>query len=487
MSQHTTTPDQQTTAQPSLEEQRSQLRELRSATIAHYRPHLKEGPGPIRVMARIVNELQQAARERNISPEIIREELVNRTIGDIDVRGIVECTGEPGGPDDYRTIADDLGIALPGENLHGYTATGKNYLWLRERMQLNERMLLAEGIDIRMYDIFGVGNRILRGWLAEDMQRWNLAVTAANINLSIGAMDGIDKTLRGLAHIARTQQTSTPGILFPEPGFNVPEWQAQSYGYTLHRFTTQPEQHFKLTAAQLTEILATAPDISVIYLTITNNPTAFAYTPAELAALHQVLRRYRTEHERRIYLLADLAYIGTGKPDEDQARMTTFADPDTLQHTIFVSSFSKTYTLTGDRFGYVTCGDPDIAARISVSWTNGTAALPGEWQLRYMAYYQLLHKHPWLGEKLRRFYRLRRSQFITQLQQINQQQQIFAEIYPDDDATVYNWSRLCPGEDAFSVFEKTGIAGVPGSGFGYSDEFIRFSIGVIPITYNATV
>ncbi|BCL82099.1 pyridoxal phosphate-dependent aminotransferase [Ktedonobacteria bacterium brp13] len=471
--------------QLTLEEQRVQLRELRSATIAQYRPHIKEGPGPIRVMARIVNELQQAAHKHDIAQEIIDEELVNRTIGDIDVRGIVECTGEPGGPEDYRTLADDLGIALPGEELHGYTASGENYLWLRERMQMNERMLLTEGIDLRMYDIFGTGNIILRGWLAEDMQRWGIPVTAANVHLSIGAMDGIDKTLRGLAHIARVLHTGTPGILFPEPGFNVPEWQALSYGYTIHRFSTQPEHHFKLSAEQLDQILAKTPDITVIYLTVTNNPTAFAYSAAELEALHEVLRRYRIEQGRHIYIIADLAYIGTGKPAEDKARMETFAAPDILQHTIFVSSFSKTYTLTGDRFGYVTCGDPDIAARIAVSWSNGTAAMPGEWQLRYMACYQLLQERPWLGQKLRQFYHLRRGRLIAQLQRINEQQQVFAEIYPDDDATVYNWSRLCPGEDAFTIFEKTGIAGVPGSGFGYSDEFIRFSIGVIPVETSA--
>jgi aspartate/methionine/tyrosine aminotransferase len=38
-----------------------------------------------------------------------------------------------------------------------------------------------------------------------------------------------------------------------------------------------------------------------------------------------------------------------------------------------------------------------------------------------------------------------------------------------------------PGEDTFSLFEKTGIAGVPGSGFGYRDEYVRFSIGTIPV------
>jgi aspartate/methionine/tyrosine aminotransferase len=109
------------------------------------------------------------------------------------------------------------------------------------------------------------------------------------------------------------------------------------------------------------------------------------------------------------------------------------------------------------------------------------ATLPGEWQLRFMAYYRLLQERPWLAEKLRKFYRLRRERFIAQLHAINKQQPLFKEIYIDDDATVYNWSRLLPGEDAFSVFEKIGIAGVPGSGFGYSDDYIRFSIGVIPV------
>src|SRR5579885_860175 len=101
--------------------------------------------------------------------------------------------------------------------------------------------------------------------------------------------------------------------------------------------------------------------------------------------------------------------------------------------------------------------------------------------LRFMAYYRLLKERPWLMEKLRSFYRLRRQRLVAQLQRINAELDLFAQIYIDDDATVYNWSRLRPEEDAFSLFEKTGIAGVPGSGFGYTDDYIRFSIGVIPV------
>lgn len=43
-------------------------------------------------------------------------------------------------------------------------------------------------------------------------------------------------------------------------------------------------------------------------------------------------------------------------------------------------------------------------------------------------------------------------------------------------------SKLKPGEDALSLFEKTGIAGVSGSAFGYNNEYIRFSVGFTPIS-----
>ncbi|GCF06684.1 pyridoxal phosphate-dependent aminotransferase [Dictyobacter arantiisoli] len=480
MSQSITSSDSSVSSVLPRDEQRVLLRKLRSEILARYRPHIKKGAGPIRVMARIVTELKEECRHQQIDQDIIDAEIVNRTIGDIDLRLVTECEGEAGSTLDYRTLADELGIALPGAQFNGYTANGETYHWLRAQMLECEKLLLSQGYDPRIYDIYGVGNPVLRGWMAEEMQKWGIPVEAQHVNLSLGAMNGIDNVLRGLAHIYRTQGTTEWGILFPEPGFNVPEWQAQSYGYHIHCYKTLPEQRFKITATQLDTALASAPDIRVLYLTVSNNPTAFSYSAEELNALHAVLRKYR-EQDRQIYIIADLAYIGTGKPEEDRARMATFAAPDVLHNTIFVSSFSKTHTLTGERFGWVTSGDPTVAAAIAVSWTNGLAALPGEWQLRYMAYYRLFQDRPWLTEKLRAFYHLRRARLIAQLQMIDKQYQLFDEIYVDDDATVYNWSKLKDGIDAFSLFEQTGIAGVPGSGFGYDDEYIRFSIGVIPV------
>src|SRR5579871_2204908 len=185
----------------SLSEQHDILRRLRHQILLNYRPILQQGAGPIRVMARMVAELEHRCRELNICQEVMEVEIVNRTIGDVDLRRVTECEGEPGGPGDYRLLAEELGVVLPNEQLHGSIASGETYLWLRNQMQECERLLLAQRIDLRIYDILGIGNPILRGWLAEEMQQWGLSVTGNQIYLGLGALDCIDKTLRGLAHM----------------------------------------------------------------------------------------------------------------------------------------------------------------------------------------------------------------------------------------------------------------------------------------------
>jgi aspartate/methionine/tyrosine aminotransferase len=450
-----------------LDEQRRLVRQARTEMLHRHRSRPATGTEPpIRVMARIVQELQRECAERRFDPAAGRLEIVDRTIGDVNLRMITECEGAEGGPGDFRMLADELGIALPGENLNGYVASGAVHRWIRERMTAAERELLAVGYDPRVYDIHGVGNPVLRDWLAADLRKWGIRVSGANVALGLGATDCIDKVLRGLAHARE------PGaILFATPGFNMPELQATAYGYRLHGVRTRAEDGFKLTAPLLKQHLDDNPDIRIVYLAVTNNPTTFAYTPGELSALRSVLGD--------VYLLADLAYVGTGPPAADRERMlrlTTDAAP--APYLICVGSMSKTHTLTGERFGWVVFGDTGFAAEMGAGWTNSVGSLPGDWQLRFMAYHALFRRRPELIDKIRALYRLRRTRLRTQLQRYGE---LFDRIYLDDDATIYNWSRLRPGVDCFSVLERTGIAGIPGSTFGYSDDYIRFSVGISPI------
>jgi aspartate/methionine/tyrosine aminotransferase len=118
---------------------------------------------------------------------------------------------------------------------------------------------------------------------------------------------------------------------------------------------------------------------------------------------------------------------------------------------------------------------------MSVVWNNTTAGIPRESQLSFMAYLDLFEEKPYIQQKVRDLYALRRQRFILQLQEINKTHNFFADIGRDDGAGIYNWSTLNPNQTAFSIFKEVGLAGVPGSAFGYDDNHIRFSLGITPI------
>jgi aspartate/methionine/tyrosine aminotransferase len=461
------------------EHERDQIAHLRYAASEAARPKVKAGAAPIRVMARMVADLEAQCRELAIAPEVAAGEIINRTIGDVDVRRI---SARDDGPE-FVSLADDMGLALPRELIDGVPATGKRYRWIHRQMESFERQLLARHSDLRMYDLNGIGNPLLREMLSDYLMRvWGFTLPASQIHLSLGSLDGLNKFFQGYTALLRQRLPHTydaldAAVIFPAPGFNVPEWQAQSLGLRIHRLRTSAENQFKVTPDELRATLAESPDIRVFYLTVSSNPTAFAYTPEELRALCDVLRECAPD----VIIAADLAYIGTGEPAADRARMAVFNDPAILSHCVLFCSFSKTHTLTGDRCGFVVFGDPDLATALGPGWTNGCAALPAEWQLRYMAYVKLFGEHPEIEERIRALYRLRRGRLGRQLERLNQRHNVFARINLDDGGTVYNWSQLNPGEDVFSLFCKTGIAGVPGSAFGYSDDFVRLSVGCIPV------
>jgi hypothetical protein len=201
---------------------------------------------PIRAMARMVSALQ-----------VVREVISNRTIGDVNPRLIVEHDARY----DYRSLADDLGIAFPQENINGYVSSGETYLALRARMRDQEEALFARGWDLHMYDLAGVGNPTLRQWIA-----WGLSFAPDQIFLSTGSLDGLDKSLRGLRATRWDGPANAATLLFPTPSFDVPEWQARSLGVNVVRVPAQPEHHYKLTPDELLDALRRHPEARGIYL-----------------------------------------------------------------------------------------------------------------------------------------------------------------------------------------------------------------------------
>ena len=428
---------------------------------------------PIRGMARLTREaqdlvLQECAKRgfpRAESEQVLETAIVDRTIGDVDVRAIREKG--------FTDLPEQMGIAIPGEQ----GARGEQYQRTRQRMQEIELELLRDHhLDLRMYDVFGVGNPVLRQQLSRKMeQEYGLQFPIEQIFLSLGGINGMDRTIRMLRRIFAKQGVECV-FGFPAPGFAIAQWQAEASGIRVCLIETAEDASYKLTPQQLRQILANEPDLRALYLTVTNNPTAYSYSPDELATLFGVISAHRPE----LIILADLAYIGTADPKMDLARMQTFKSSNIVGQTILISSLSKTFTLTGDRFGWVAFGTRQIADAMSLGWNNFSAGLPREWQLSFMAHLELIEKRPDLTQKIRELYALRRNRLIAQLHELNQVNHLFDEIGRDEGGGVYNWCKFKAGEDVFTLFEKTGIAGVPGSAFGYSDKFVRFSVGIVP-------
>lgn len=450
---------------------RAEIAAMRRSTMAQSREALLAAQEPIQMLGRIVAGLTAECRVRGYPDELIAAEIVNRTIGDIDLRRIVEHTDEY----DFRTLADELGVALPGEVIAGQPATGVRYLGLRWRMRTLEAALLARGFDVQIYDLAGVGNPMLREWLSADLAQWGWDLPISQVFLSIGSLDGFDKVLRGMRMTA-WRDLAHPGLIYPQPGFAVPSWIAQSLGFTIQSVPTTPASGYRMTPAQLAEMLASHPDARAVYLTLSNNPTACAYGPDELRALLAVLAGYP-----EVLLLADLVYTGTGDPALERERLRVLAEYAHQAQIMTFWSYSKILSMTGSRFGWVGIGDPALAQRLPVAWLNTQSSLPAEWQLRFMAFHELVREHPEVRTKLSAVYRLRRHALIRQLEDINRTTPIFAQTHAQDDGTVYVWARLAPGETAFSLFERTGIAGVPGTAFGYRADHVRLSIGIVPV------
>jgi len=459
-------------------------RSIRDQVVSESEETIRHSPSPIRAMARMVIEVTRAMHEAGISQAVIEKQVINRTIGDVDVRRIREREpgASPGSLGDYSTIGEDLGLILPGESLNGMLSEGRGYEEMRRRMTGVERRLLRDyQFDVRMYDVYGVGNPLLRSMLAESWQQlYGLPLKTERTFVSIGALDGLDKTIRTLKLYFGRQYAEQPAICFPSPGFAVVLWQAQANDVEVINYATREEQSFKLTGAEMSRLLQEHANLRMLYLTVSNNPTAFDYEADELRAIFAAI----AADGREMAILADTAYIGTGEPAADAERMRAFNTViggfDVLAHTIFVNSFSKICTLTGDRFGWVSTGNQQYADAMQVTWNNTMAGMPAEWQLRYTAMIDVLNERPWIQEKVRCLYRYRRAALRRELAAINAQHHVFASIGLDDDATIYNWSKLVPGEDVITLFRKTGLAAVDGSGFGYDKSYIRCSVGIHP-------
>ncbi|HEY8901696.1 MAG TPA: pyridoxal phosphate-dependent aminotransferase [Chthoniobacterales bacterium] len=145
---------------------------------------------------------------------------------------------------------------------------------------------------------------------------------------------------------------------------------------------TTEENNWKITAEQFED--AMTPKTKMIILNTPGNPTGSVYTKEELRKISEVAA------EEEIYILSDEIYeklVYDGAEHVSIASLT----PEAYDLTITVNGFSKAYSMTGWRLGYL--GAPEPIAKVidslqshstsnpcSFSQKGGLAALKGDQQ-----------------------------------------------------------------------------------------------------------
>lgn len=178
------------------------------------------------------------------------------------------------------------------------------------------------------------------------------------ILVTVGGSEGLDLCFRCLLEPGDEVIVPTPSFVCYGPLTSM------TYGVPV-LVETKAENDFRLTADELRA--AITPRTKAVVLPFPNNPTGGIMGRADLEALAEVLRGTDIMViSDEIY--AELTYGG--------ARHVSMANiPDMYERTLVINGFSKAYSMTGWRMGYV-CGPREMIAAMTKLHQYGIMSAP---------------------------------------------------------------------------------------------------------------
>lgn len=181
-------------------------------------------------------------------------------------------------------------------------------------------------------------------------RRFKLKYASEQIIMTVGGSEGIDVAIRTLVE---------PGdeVLIPEPCFVCYDPLTRLAGGVPKGIVTREEDEFRLTAEALRK--AITPKTKLLVLPYPNNPTGAIMTKEDLEAIAEVLK------DTNIYVLSDEIYAELTYGKKNHVSIASISE-DMAQRTIVVSGFSKAYSMTGWRLGYLAAPKPLIKLMLKI-------------------------------------------------------------------------------------------------------------------------
>lgn len=185
-----------------------------------------------------------------------------------------------------------------------------------------------------------------RPWLKEaiadfEARRSGLSYRPEEVVVTVGATEGIFAALFAILN---------PGdeVIIPTPAFGLYEYIVQMCRGVPVKVPTE-RTGFQLTEEALRSALT--PRTKAVILTSPNNPTGRVYSQATLEGLRQVLR------DKPVFVLCDEVYR---QLCYDGPCPAFSAFPELRDRIVVIQSFSKPYSMTGWRLGYLLADAPVV-------------------------------------------------------------------------------------------------------------------------------
>ena len=175
--------------------------------------------------------------------------------------------------------------------------------------------------------------------------------------VTVGGSEGLDLAFRCLLEPGDEVIIPTPSFVCYGPLVSM------IHGVPVY-VETKVENEFRLTPEELKA--AITPRTKILVLPFPNNPTGGIMRREDLEALAEVLRG------TNIMVLSDEIYaeLTYGRHHVSMANI-----PDMYERTIVINGFSKAYSMTGWRMGYV-CGPKEIIAAMTKLHQYGIMSAP---------------------------------------------------------------------------------------------------------------
>ncbi len=250
-------------------------------------------------------------------------------------------------------------------------------------------------------------------------------------------------------------------VIIPAPYWvTYPELVKYSGG-TVVEIPTNDTSGFKITPEQLKAVIT--PKSKMLILTTPSNPTGSVYSKQELEALAEVLKGTNilvASDEMYEKLVYDGEFTSAASISEDM-----------YNRTITINGLSKSVAMTGWRFGYLAAKDPELIKAMKKLQSQSTSNICSITQKA--AIVGLNGSADADIEMMRKAFASRRDEAVELFNKIDG----VSVVKPDGAFYLFvNISAIEKDSLKFSksLLEETGVAVVPGVGFG-TDGHFRFS------------